>query len=153
MKMYHPTRIEVSEVLKSHGIDWLTGESDGYSFRGLYDITPAAEVILSDFLGGSVKFEQDAWNGSNGSKHSVLLPHSILPELAVYILLTDHTYDMVCHVDYSAIDCQSALHGFVGSWDDWQEYFDWTKSHNAKLGRFYRGTVSRNQHMMSERVE
>ncbi len=73
--------------LESFGIISLTGEACGLGLRQLCDLTPKGADLVSDFLGGNVKFTEGSnWNQS-GAITSVMLPRGILQDLAIFCLL------------------------------------------------------------------
>lgn len=72
--------------LRPYGIDCLTGESCRMGTRLLCDIKEPVELLLAEFLGLD---ELEGLNPWNSGHSSVLLPVSILPEFAVFLLLKE----------------------------------------------------------------
>jgi hypothetical protein len=68
--------------LDTFGIRCLTGEADKLHFRVLCDLTESGVVHLSEFFGGGIEFLCDNWN--SGAVASVMLPRSILEDLALF---------------------------------------------------------------------
>jgi hypothetical protein len=77
--------------MRLYGIDALTGEACGYAMRLLCDLTESGRDLIQRFLGGTVLIlPASHWNpGSPNDPHvgSVLLPRSILGDLAAFTLL------------------------------------------------------------------
>jgi hypothetical protein len=90
----------VSEVtewkdLEHFGIIMLTGESCGLGMRLLCDLNTRGVLIINEFLGGNVTFKKDS-NWNNGAVASILLPRSILQDLAAFCLLKENKIVVVC---------------------------------------------------------
>ena len=133
--------------LREFGIDALTGEACGLSMRILCDINKRGINTINDFFGGNMSFTAGSnWNRDGVA--SILLPYSILPDLAAYCLLK--TYSTVVHFKEGTIQ---------GYYDSDMEYITQMSNppYNAVVRTYQvHGTAKggfRNEHMMSGRVE
>ena len=83
-------RISCWDDLRLHGIEALTGEACGWALRLLCDVTKPGKELIERFFGGNITVAEGSnWNGSSRTEPhvgSVMLPHSILPELAAFTL-------------------------------------------------------------------
>jgi hypothetical protein len=77
---------DIHELLKQHGITFLTSEACGVSLRGLFDLTPEGQGLLEEALGG-MQANYPGWNDWEGK--SVMLFYAMLRPLAIYLLLRD----------------------------------------------------------------
>ena len=137
------------KVLKEYGFTYLTSESCAYSMRVLLDINQNAEDILSEFLGNNVTFNNAAWNGLNGEKHSVMLTRSMLHELALFILL--HKCAILVYYD------GKRLQPFYRMYDN-QDELDQDKTDfpflNDSIVQVWHGSMcDRNRHVFSGRLD
>jgi hypothetical protein len=84
-------KIDCWDDMRAHGVDALTGEACGYAMRLLCDVTEDGRDLIQRFLGGTVAIQPASnWNGGSANDPhvgSILLPRSILPELAAFTLL------------------------------------------------------------------
>jgi hypothetical protein len=138
-------RIGCWDDLRGLGIHALTGEACGWSLRLLCDVTARGKQVVERFLGGNVTIAAESnWNGgSDGEEHvgSVMLPCSILPELAAFALAFRGPHGVVITKDGDAVE-------YTGHWD--QEFYPIRRivrlpEKPAQLG-------DRNEHAMSGRV-
>jgi hypothetical protein len=74
------------EDLKEFGIIFLTGEACKMSMRLLCDLTPQGAEVISDYLGGNVKFTEGS-NWNHGATCSVLIPRNSFADLAAFCLI------------------------------------------------------------------
>jgi len=146
----------INKFLEEHGIDLLTGEADGTSLRGLYDLNDQGQEILGEFLGGAT-FTASGWNNHNGK--SAMLAWTLARPLAIYILLREG----YSHV----VDVQSRGAGYysdhllaynVASWDTMNAEMEKIRKVFPDGVRIYykAGTAKdglRHQHVFSGRVE
>lgn len=147
----HSDNLDFDKILSETGIEYLTGESCAYSMRILCDITPDAESILSEFLGGNIEFNQPAWNGYNGALHSIMLTRSMLFDLALFVAL--HKYALVVYYDCSKHGLQPMHRGYM-SLDDYQTELNEHTWLQDSINRVWHGSTSgRNVHQFSGRME
>lgn len=136
--------------LKPFGITYLTGESCGLGMRVLCDLDEDGKELVEAFLGNTTEVRPGT-NWNCGGIGSVLLPHSILLELACFAIL--HTGD--CSVAVRLDDHGTAL-GF--SREEWKEAsaerLDNLRAAYGRLRTYQaNGTAgTRNVHTMSGRV-
>lgn len=132
------------------GIEYLTGEADPYSLRGLCDLSTVGADCIRDFLG----FAPDAamhrnWNtmvGGEPAVASVMLPKNILAELATYLLFSVGNFDMV--VQYRGI-----VSGYRnGEVDRFSPTIIGDMRDNGALVQYNPRTGTRNVHAMTSRV-
>lgn len=136
------------EDLQQFGIFYLTSESCGYSMRVLFDVNETGEQYLSAFFGG-LQFMADTWNHTAGSKHSIMLPHSVCRDIYIFCLLESGQFEMIFSLTR---DNQTRLHGFRAlDWNKANPELDAIKALGFSIGRLYYGK-NRNQHMMSGRT-
>lgn len=130
--------------LLSYGIDCLTGEACGLSYRILFDLTAKGQKIVEKCLG--IKLTSEPWNrGTTEEPHtaSVMLSQEMFVPVGVFALLENGCYIVWLLDDRSLI-------GFEPS-DTEQHYIG---SHEIRRAFSYKGTAGhRNQHMMSGRIE
>lgn len=144
---------DYTKFLRERGIDLLTGEADGTSIRGLFDLTPSGEELLGEFLGGA-EFHSPGWNSGHSS---VLLPYEMTKPLVRYILLREGC-NVVVQVDENTESWYASyIRGYEGEQDEIAIELDlvrelhksartWWKSGTARNGM-------RNQHVFSGRIE
>lgn len=136
--------------LRPYGITFLTGESCGLGMRVLCDLTPHGKDLIEAFLGSTVQVTENS-NWNSGGVGSVLLPHSILSELACFALI--HAGD--CAVAVRLDDHGGALGFTLEEWDDDSICrIDNLKAAYGRLRTYQAmGTAgTRNVHAMSGRV-
>lgn len=136
--------------LRRFGITFLTGESCGLGMRVLCDLTPQGKDLVEAFLGSTVKVLDDS-NWNSGGVGSVLMPHSILGELACFVLI--HTGN--CEIAVRLDDHGGALGFSREEWKDDSTYrLDTLKAAYGRLRTYCAaGTAgTRNVHVMSGRV-
>ena len=130
--------------LLPYGIDPLTGEACGLSYRILFDLTAKGQKIVEKALG--CKITSEAWNrGTKEEPHtaSVMLSQEMLVPIGIFALLENG-----CHIVWLLDD--RSLIGFEPS-DTERPYIG---THEIRRAFSYSGTAGdRNQHMMSGRVE
>lgn len=167
--------------LEDFGIDALTGEACGYAMRLLCDVTESGKALIESFFGGRIELTPGGnWNrGSDDDPHvgSVLLPRSILRDLAAFCLLRDAPADSMVAL---MRDQRDDTHGYPARYDAediahlrelWDgdgayikdesksESFEtlFEKWHHLKVIRYYKRAahtvVARNRHQMSGRTE
>jgi len=138
-------------VLKSKGLDILTGEACGYSMRLLCDITPELEDLLSEYLGGSIEFNQDAWNHRNGAIHSVMLARSMITDLSIFALL--HEYELVVSYNMEKQGLHNQYRAYPTRQDFENELVEHTWLNDCIERSWYGQKQSRNVHQFSGRKE
>ena len=133
------------------GIDPLTGEACGLSYRILCDVTENGRTILSKALGIPNLTLPEPWNrGTTTEPHvgSVMLAFEMLVPLAVFALLESGCKEVWLVRDGGVIGIEP---------DDLPEFIDANRQLvGDRMARTlaYRGTAGdRNVHMMSGRVE
>ncbi len=130
--------------LLPYGIDPLTGEACGLSYRILFDLTAKGQKIVEKCLG--IKLTSEPWNrGTVEEPHtaSVMLSQEMFVPVGVFALLENG-----CHIVWLLDD--RSLIGFEPS-DTEQPSIG---SHEIRRAFSYKGTAGdRNQHMMSGRIE
>ena len=132
--------------LRPFGIDALTGEACGLSFRLLCDVTPKGKAILEKCLSCRLELG-DAWNGGSGDEPHVgsimLAPHFLIP-IGVFALLESGCNEVwhVCEslIGIEPVDDSTQLRAFHGK--------------DIRRRYAYDGTSGdRNVHMMTGRTE
>lgn len=146
----------VNKFLEEHGIDLLTGEADGTSLRGLYDLNEQGQEILGEFLGGAT-FEAPGWNNHSGK--SAMIAWTLARPLAIYILLREG-YSHVVDIQYRG---NAMYSDHIRAYRD--QSWDTINPELEKIRRiypegvrvYYAGGTAKNglrhQHVMSGRVE
>ena len=144
--------------LEEYGISLLTGESCNVGMRGLFDVTPAGEALLSGML-GNVTLNAQAWNGRGGAEKSAMLPYGLLPDVAAFALLTVDHADVVLKSPYLDMGGVSksgpyAIGMSSREWEEWKSgplFGRWRYT----LYRQYRecNANMRNRHYFSGRTE
>lgn len=111
-------RVRCWDDLRGFGIIALTGEACGCGLRLLCDVTSQGAILVERFLGGNVTIEPGSnWNGKSGEdKHvgSVMLPYSILPELAAFAFAFRGPHGVLITKNGEAVE-------YTGDWD--QEFY------------------------------
>jgi hypothetical protein len=129
--------------LLPYGLDPLTGEACGLSYRILFDLTAKGKEIVEKCLGCRITAEP--WNrGSKEEPHvaSIMLSMEMLVPLGIFVLLENG-----CHIVWLLDD--RSLIGIEPS-DTEQPYIG---SHEIRRAFSYGGTAGdRNRHMMSGRI-
>jgi len=146
----------INKFLEEHGIDLLTGEADGTSLRGLYDLNDQGQEILGEFLGGAT-FTASGWNNHNGK--SAMLAWTLARPLAIYILLREgysHVVDVQCRGAGYYSDHLRAYKDIT--WAAFNQEMDHIRRVFPDGVRFYykSGTAKdglRHRHEFSDRVE
>jgi hypothetical protein len=135
--------------LEPFGIEFLTGEACGLSYRYLCDLTEAGKRIVEKCL--SCRITSEAWNrGTAENPHvaSILLAPELLPPLSIFALLESGCTEVFVIRDHGILGIESS--------DD-PDTVERTKRHYGdRLGRryAYHGTAgARNVHQMSGRIE
>ena len=152
------------ELLKQHGITFLTSEACGVGLRGLFDLTPEGQELLEEALGG-MQASYPGWNDWEGK--SAMLFYDMLRPLATYLLLRDGV-DVVLDVnEETSIVCANHL---VAIYDierdpngvitdpDYHVYLERANAiFEGKYRVYWRGGTARNglrnQHVFSGRIE
>ena len=152
------------ELLKQHGITFLTSEACGVGLRGLFDLTSEGQELLKEALGG-MEANYPGWNDWEGK--SAMLFYDMLRPLAIYLLLRDGTEvvidvnvenNIVCANHLVAIyDLERDPNGVITD-PDYQEYLERAKAVlEGKFRVYWRSGTARNgmrnQHVFSGRVE
>ncbi len=143
-------RIECWKDLQPYGVEVLTGEACGLSFRILCDITLKGKKLLEKCLGLRDLGAAEAWN--NGTKEnphigSVLLAHDMLYIIGIFALLENGYTDVWLLKNKSII-------GFMRD-DPTKMRERYAEIHRDDLVRTfsYAGTAGdRNVHVMSGRI-
>ena len=137
--------------LTAFGIEPLTGEACGLSYRILCDVTEAGRRILAQALGIPTLALPANWNrGSAADPHigAVMLAHEMLTPIAVFALLESGCTEVWLVRDGGVIGIEP---------DDTPEFIAANRELvGDRLARTlaYRGTAGpRNLHVMSGRVE
>ena len=86
------------DCFEPYGINVLTSEACGYGGRLLCNLDSEGCNLLTEFLGGWVVFTANTAWGEGVS--SIMLPHSIWADLAVFILIRDGHRIVVSRPDY-----------------------------------------------------
>ena len=133
------------------GIEILTAEACGVSYRYLCDCTEKGRKILAKAFGISNFTLAEAWNhGADNDPHvgSIMLTHCMLTPIGVFALLESGCKEVwlykngtLCGIEPSDSPAEVAL---------------WLERRKNEIGRKFscRGTAgSRNQHVMSGRIE
>jgi hypothetical protein len=131
--------------LTAYGILPLSSEACGIGLRVLCDLTPRGRRIVENLLRMQT-VDKSNWNSRDGQTASVMLPHGLLTELAVWCLLHDFPIVAVSQDRATGMD---------------QEYYaELTREHPRAFegSRVYRreGTASEgfdNRHELSQRVK
>jgi hypothetical protein len=148
--------------LRKYGIDYLTGESCAYGYRGLCDLEPRGIALIAECFGINMDlFEAslpDAWN-SRGVKSIMLAPQLIVP-LAMFACFREgctkvyimHNSDKVVGI---GLDDKPED---VERWESWNQgtYCEACRRYGAGGGiafQYSNPGRSRNQHQMSGRIE
>lgn len=71
--------------MEQFGIHILTGEACGAGLRVLCDLDKRGKALIADFFGFDPSVLAENWN--SGGERSIMLPYSILHDLAVFALL------------------------------------------------------------------
>lgn len=137
--------------LLPYGIDCLTGEACGLSYRLLCDLTEKGRKILAKAFGIPNLQLAEAWNrGGKDDPHvgSIMLAPELLTPIAVFALLENGCLE--------AWACCGTVIGILPD-DDREECVAFIKRFHADKGLrrlAYQGTArDRNVHQMSGRVE
>jgi hypothetical protein len=138
-----------NSILKTIGIDVLTGEACGIGMRVLCDINDNAQRLISEFMGG-IDCTSPGWNTS--AHKSLMLTWDFIKDLRIYYLCTQ--YEVVIYSygnknSYPSIYCMTH-----DTWKGIQEYFRYIWNRDNTKTRIYtaRGGL-RNQHEFSGRIE
>ncbi|GMU20590.1 MAG: hypothetical protein AMXMBFR13_06870 [Phycisphaerae bacterium] len=136
--------------LKQFGVNLLTGEACGIGIRVLCDLDKRGRALVSEFFGLDPGMFAENWN--TGGECSVMLPYSIIADLAVYAMLRSGCRAVITLKDRPEIhgaETQAELEQFKRIMEDENQY--------PKVERYYRagGTAPggmRNVHEMSGRI-
>jgi hypothetical protein len=82
-------RFRTYDSLEEYGIKFLTGEACALGNRKLFDLTEEGTRRVEKFLGGAVGFREGS-NTNSGAVASVLLPRSVIPDIALHIMWEEH---------------------------------------------------------------
>lgn len=141
---------DIVKQLQKFGIDFLTGESCGYSMRVLCDVNQAGAELLSDFFGG-VALLADNWNP--GASKSVMLTRSVLEDLFIFATLQANPGITLVSMEHSEQSGKSyRMFENNISQDDIIAELDYLRGRGWTVCRVYWGK-NRNQHMITGRVE
>jgi hypothetical protein len=137
--------------LRAFGIEVLTGEACGLSYRILCDVTARGKAILERALGVKELRLPESWNrGPEGDPHvgSILLAPDLLPMLAIFALL-----ESGCPEVWRT--SEGAVFGFEPGDDPGRREAVLRVWSDRLVRRYaYAGTAGdRNVHVMSERIE
>jgi hypothetical protein len=137
--------------LRAYGIEVLTGEACGLTYRILCDVTAKGKAILEKSLGVRELQLPESWNrGSEADPHvgSILLAPDLLPMLGIFALL-----ESGCPEVWRTSD--GAVFGFEPGDDDARRKSVLGIHADRLVRRYaYAGTAGdRNVHVMSGRVE
>ena len=136
--------------LEKYGIEALTGEACGLSYRLLCDVTSRGKKTLEKALGVAQLGLHESWNhgtADDPSVGSIMLAPESLTLLGVFSLLEDGCREVWLTKSHSLIGIEA-----TDSPDDVEAF---KRIHQDDLTRrfAYAGTVGdRNQHVMSGRV-
>lgn len=103
------------DALEPYGINAITSESCGYGGRMLCNLTLTGTKLLSEFFGGSVSFVAGTAWGEGIS--SVMLPHGIWDDLAVFILIQNNYEVVVKRPDHVVVGYT------MEEWDDIRDQY------------------------------
>ena len=137
--------------LAAYGIDPLTGEACGLSYRILCDLTENGRTILAKAFGIPKLTLPEAWNrGTTADPHvgSVMLPFEMLVPLAVFAFLESGCREVWIVRDGGVIGIEAG--------DDAEMIDANRRMVGERLLRSlaYRGTAGdRNMHVMSGRID
>jgi hypothetical protein len=137
--------------LAPFGIEILTGEACGLSYRLLCDVTEKGRKILSVAFGIPDFTLAEAWNtGTTKEPHigSILLADSMLTPVGIFALLENGCREVWLYKNDSMLGIEPS--------DSPELVQLWEKMAPEALARKFRygGTAgSRNQHVMSGRIE
>ncbi len=152
------------ELLKQHGIIFLTSEACGVGLRGLFDLTPGGQELLKEALGG-MEATYNGWNDWEGK--SAMLFYEMLRPLAIYLLLhdgADAVLDMkvengILYANHLVAirDIERDPNGVITD-PEYQAYLERANAvFDGKFRTYSRGGTAsngmRNRHVMSNRVE
>jgi len=86
--------------LAPYGIICLTGEACAYGGRVLCDLSPCGVRLIEEFLGGTVTVRPGSnWNSDCDACGSIMLPRTILSDLAIFVLLVKLDFQIVGTAD------------------------------------------------------
>jgi hypothetical protein len=147
--------------LREHGIDYLTGESCAYGYRGLCDLTRRGIQLVAATMGITdvTRFTEslpEAWN-SKGVR-SIMLAHQLLTPLAVFACWESGCSKAYIMYDDSVVGIEASDNPEdVQRWLEWNQgkYCQECRRYGAGGGvalQYSNPGFSRNQHQMSGRT-
>jgi hypothetical protein len=138
--------------LQAFGIDYLTGESCGYMYRGLFDVTARGKKILEQYFAIKELQLAEPWNrGDPSDPHvgSIMMSPELIKPIAAFALLDAGCTEVWLFKDSSSVEGIEK--------DNDEEMVDYLrKIYMDRFDRILRahGTAGdRNIHAMSGRVE
>ena len=147
------------ELLKQHGITFLTSEACGAGLRGLFDLNSEGQELLEEALGG-MQANYPGWNDWEGK--SAMLFHEMIRPLTVHVLLgcgADVVVDIRIN-DNNLIALYEIIHDVDGNIADpeYQKYLEaLNRIYQGKFRVYWRSGTARNgmrnRHVMSDRIE
>jgi len=144
-------RIDCWNDLTPFGIEILTGEACGLSYRYLCDVTENGRKVLSVAFGIPEFALAEPWNsGPEADRHvgSIMLANSMLAPIGVFALLENGCSEVLLFKSGIMLGIEPA--------DPPDNVKFWEENFKPDLARkfSYRGTAgSRNRHAMSGRIE
>lgn len=152
--------IKTYNDLRKYGIDYLTGESCAYGYRGLCDLELRGIKLIANCLGIDPELFQaslpDAWN-SKGVKSIMLSAQMVVP-IGVFACLQANCSKVYIMYDDTVVGIESTdTPEAVKMWLSWNEgkYCEACRRYGAGGGvclQYSNPGFSRNQHQMSGRT-
>lgn len=146
--------------LKSFGIDYLTGESCAYGYRGLCDLTESGIRLVADCLGIDAHLFRlslpDNWNSKGVA--SIMLAQQMITPLAVFACFRVNCSKVYIMYDDSVVGIEASdKPEDVEMWLSWNrgKYCEACRRYGAGGGvclRYSNPGFSRNTHAMSQRT-
>lgn len=136
--------------LSAHGVEPLTGEACGLSYRILCDVTARGKKTLEKALGVAQLGLHENWNGGSPSDPhigSIMLAPDLLPFVGVFALLEAGCSEVWLTKGHTVVGIEAT--------DSPEQVETFKRRHANDLARRfgYAGTAGdRNQHMMTGRV-
>jgi hypothetical protein len=139
-------RLENWRSLDEFGIDLLTGESCGYMFRYLCDVTARGKRIIEKCLDCELKLHEN-WNrGSPSDPHigSVMLSPQFFAPLAAFALLDDGFAEVWILKSGTVVGIEKD--------EDPERSKFWRTAYEGHIDRILRNVAPRHTHQMSGRT-
>ncbi len=148
--------------LRPFGIDYLTGESCGYGYRGLYDITKQGLSLIAACMGISDEFRfgealPDNWNSKG--VHSVMLAPQMIVPLGVFACFKRNCSKVYIMYDDLVVGIEPTdKQKDVDMWLSWNQgkFCEACRRYGVGGGvrfQYSNPGFSRNTHAMSQRSE